>query len=541
MKEARQDRALGTLRVMVNGRGESKSAPVRAFLPALVFLLAAACGGTAVCAQDAGKIVEQYVKATGGPKVISRIQSLAIEGTFTAADGKAGTYALETKLPNRYYLELVTGDRSWIEAYNGSSAWRKNTAGEIATLVGEESAHLEAAGQYYNARLANLRKNKLAVSLVGRAQVRGKDAWQIEMTAANGTKWQVFFDATTHFILEERGAIGGVEETAFGDYREVDGVKLPYQIELRRGEETYRIAVTRAEVNGSIGNNVFDFPKTSQALFPDMNALFKKIGENQKVIHKIKENYAGTRTEEETEYDGRGQEKSVETSQYTFFYLDGEEVSTLVQKDGKDLSEEQQKKENEKTKKHIEELEKRRSKREAKEEKDKEEGKEEKSSDHPGIEIFLQACRFINPRRERFRGQEVLVFDFEPNPEFKPHGLEEQFVQKLAGVVWIDDKALTVARLQAYFTRDMKIGGGVLANVQKGTSLVLEQAFINNEVWLPTYEEAHVGVRVLMLKGFRIKEATRYSDYKKFNVDTLTTVVKPKDAAAKTGLVGPQP
>jgi hypothetical protein len=134
----------------------------------------------------------------------------------------------------------------------------------------------------------------------------------------------------------------------------------------------------------------------------------------------------------------------------------------------------------------------------------------------------------VNPRRERFRGQEVLVFDFEPNPEFKPEKLEEKVVQKLAGVMWIDEKALNVARLQAYFVGDMKIAGGLLANVQKGTNLVFEQTFINNEVWLPTYEEAHVGVRVLLLKGVRVDQMTRYSDYKKFNVQTLESIGKPK-------------
>jgi hypothetical protein len=53
---------------------------------------------------------------------------------------------------------------------------------------------------------------------------------------------------------------------------------------------------------------------------------------------------------------------------------------------------------------------------------------------------------------------------------------------------------------------------------------------VNNEVWLPTYEEAHVGVRVLLVKGFKVNEVTRYSDYKKFNVDTISTIGKPKEA-----------
>ena len=144
--------------------------------------------------------------------------------------------------------------------------------------------------------------------------------------------------------------------------------------------------------------------------------------------------------------------------------------------------------------------------------------------------MFLRASQFVNPRRERFRGQDVLVFDFEPNPEFKAHKLVEKVVQKLAGVVWIDEKAHDVARLEAYFTGDMKFAGGLLANLQKGTSFVFEQAYVNNEVWLPTYAEAHVGVRVLLVKGFKVNAVTRYSDYKKFNVETLSTIAKPKGA-----------
>ena len=153
----------------------------------------------------------------------------------------------------------------------------------------------------------------------------------------------------------------------------------------------------------------------------------------------------------------------------------------------------------------------------------------------------MRACQFVNPRRERFRGQDVLVFDFEPNPEFKPHKLEEKVVQKLAGVVWVDEKAHDVARLEAYFVGDVKIAGGLLANLQKGTSFVFEQAFINREVWLPTYMEAHVGARVLLVKGFKMSFVTRYSDYRKFNVETLSTIAKPRGTeAASDAPVKPQ-
>jgi hypothetical protein len=279
---------------------------------------------------------------------------------------------------------------------------------------------------------------------------------------------------------------------------------------------------------------MFDFPIKSQVKLPDLKALFKEIDDNQKAIDKIKENYAGSQSEEETEFEGSGKVKKHEINEYTFFYLNGEEVTTRVKKDGKPLSAEEQKKENEKTQKRIEELQKREAKKEAKQQKAKEEGKSDEKDD-PDIEVFLRACQFVNPRRERFRGQDVLVFDFEPNPEFKPHKLVEKLVQKLAGVVWIDEKAHDVVRLEGYFVGDMKFAGGLLVNLQKGTSFVFEQAFVNNEVWLPTYGEAHIGVRFLLVKGIKASVVTRYWDYKKFNVETLSTIAKPKGTTEMPG------
>src|SRR6266436_3848745 len=415
-----------------------------------------------VHAQEAGKIVDQYVKAAGGGKALARIQTLTLEGTFTTDDGKSGTYTLDTKLPNRYYSELLVGEKNLIEAYNGKSAWHQSAAGELGTLVGAEGMQLEAAAQYYNSRLLNLKKNKITLALVGHAQVCGEDALQLEVTTATGVKRQVFFDAQTHLIAKEAATVGGVgEEILYDDYRTVDGVKLPHKIELHRGSDKYNIEVSRAAINGTVGERVFDFPTKSQVKLPDLKALFKEIDDNQKALDKLKENYAGS---------------------------------------------------------------------ESKEEKAKEEGKD-KEGDEPGIEVFLRACQFVNPRRERFRGQDVLVFDFEPNPEFKPHKLVEKLAQKLAGVVWVDEKAHDVARLEAYFTGDMKIAGGLLASLQKGSSIVYEQAFVNNEVWLPTYVEAHFGARFLLVKGFKGSVVTRYSDYKRFNVETLSTIAKPKGAA----------
>jgi hypothetical protein len=487
-------------------------------------------------AQDAGKIVDQYVKAEGGSKALSKVRSMKVEGTFTSAtDGRAGTYTLDTKLPNCYYSELVVGNRSFIEAYNGRSAWRQDAAGHTGTLVGAEGLQLEAASQYYNMRLLDPKKNKIALTFVGHSQVQEKDALHVELSTATGVKRQVFFDPRTHLIVKESATMCGIDEDfLYDDYRVIEGIKVPYKIELRRGIDTYTISITRVSINETLDERIFDFPKESQSKLPDLKALFKEIDDNQKIIDKLKENYAGTRTEEKMEFDPNGQVKNHEVNEYTFFYLNGNEISTLVKKNGKPLSSDEQRKENEKTQKQIQATQERATKKETKERRAKEQGKEGQDEDDIGIEVFLRACRFVNPRRERFRGHDVLVFDFEPNPDFKPHKLQENFVQKLAGVVWIDEHAHDVARLQAYFVGDIKLGGGLLVNLQKGASFVFEQDFVNDEVWLPTYQEAHLGIRVFLVKGIKVNQVARYSDYKKFNVETLSTVSKPKNADAQT-------
>ena len=502
------------------------------YLVPLVLCMAISSGS--LQAQEPAKILSEYVRALGGSKALSKIQTETLEGAFSnPADGKPSTYTFSLKLPNRYYSEFVLGDKPLIEAYNGKSAWHETPSGELSTLLGQQGQQLEAASLYYNSRLLNLKKNKLAVAFIGHAQVRGKDSLQLELTTTTNVRRELFFDPQPHLLVKESAPVAGLDqEILYDDYRSVDSVKLPYKIELHRGLDTYSINITRASINETVGERTFDFPIKSQVKLPDLKALFKEIDENQKAADKIRENYAGTRVEEETEFEKDGKVKKTTVNEYTFFYLNGDEVSTLVKKDGKALSDEEQKKENEKTQKEIENIQKREAKKEAKDEKAKEEGKDKKDKDDDvGIETFLRACQFVNPRRERFRGQDVLVFDFEPNPEFHPHNMVERVVHELAGVIWIDEQAHEVARLEAYFVGDFRVAGGLLANLQKGTSFVFEQSYFNNEVWLPTYEEAHVGVRVLLMKGFNVNATTRYSDYKRFNVQTLSTINQPKPPA----------
>ncbi len=353
-------------------------------------------------AQEAAKIVNEYVKAAGGARALSRVQTLAIEGTVAGTgDGNSGTYTFDTKLPNRYYSELVVGGKSLIESYNGKSAWREDASGNPVTMFSQDSVEMQAEAQIANSRLLNLKTNKLAVVLVGHAQVSGQDALQVELTTATGVKREFFFNPQTHLLVKESGPLGGVnEEVFYSEYRPESGIQIAHKIELHRGSDTYAIEVTSAKVNGPIGERVFDLPLKSQVKLPDLKALFKELDDNQKAIDKIREDYAGTKTEEETDFDSDGKVKKHTVTESTFFYFDGEEISQVSKRDGKALSEAEQKKETDNAQKRVEEIQKQHAKKDAKDEKSKEEDKPDKDDDSVGIEVFLRTCEFVNPRRE---------------------------------------------------------------------------------------------------------------------------------------------
>jgi hypothetical protein len=151
----------------------------------------------------------------------------------------------------------------------------------------------------------------------------------------------------------------------------------------------------------------------------------------------------------------------------------------------------------------------------------------QESGENPGKDAitlakFLAADRFFNLRRDTYQGREVYAMDFAPRPEFEPHSLVDKLLKSLGGTLWIDEQAKQGVRLEARFLESVKVGGGLLASVQKGGNVVLEQRFVNDEIWMPSYGEIHLNARLLFLHK-SLNGTSRYSDYRKFRVDSKIT------------------
>ncbi len=489
-------------------------------------------------AQSPQKIVDEYVHAEGGAKALAKIQSATITGSLTdVATGQSGSYSLITKAPNKFYSEIIVEPNRVIESYNGKSAWGQDTNSDSQlespsnsnaaphTLTGGAAAAWDASGRYLNERLADAKKSKFGLQLIGSEDIGGRTAYHIEISLAPHVVREVFFDAQTHLIIRETIATAAQdgakspgpnsEEFDYADYRSVNGILLPYRITIHRGGHTYTVSIARIELNAPVNDSVFDFPRDASRPLPEIKSLLLEVAKNQKAIEELQKQYTCHLVAEEEKFDSKGQATSRVVKEYDVFNCGGDEIRHLVKNDSKPLTAEEQKKEDDRFNKEFSEMQK----KQAELANDPKKQEKENEDQQTQISDFLRAESFTNPRRERFRGQDVIVFDFGANPAYKPRKLAESIVQKLAGVVWIDEQARDVARLEARFNDTVKIGGGLLASLDKGASLVLEQTKINGEVWLPSYAEVHAAARIVFIK-VRQNEIDRYSDYKKFQVET---------------------
>ena len=163
--------------------------------------------------------------------------------------------------------------------------------------------------------------------------------------------------------------------------------------------------------------------------------------------------------------DGVLRETGSETYQLSFYQ--GTRMRRLIEKNGKPLSAKEQADEDKAAEKRAVDLEKKIAKQDP----------ENEDNRRISIAEMLRASKLTNPRRERFRGRDVIVFDFEPDPAFDLKNAKTmiKFFGKTAGVMWIDEKDKQAARIEAVLADNFNIGGGLLAKLKKGASFTLEK------------------------------------------------------------------
>jgi hypothetical protein len=179
---------------------------------------------------DATAVFENF-KAASGAMLWDDVHSLRERGTLSAAGMSGEFHALRDVRTGRYASRHRLGSIDGGAGYDGCAAWQRGPSGEIAVLDAPEAkrrarsqAWIDARAYWYPRRMAATYGKTSTCELDGRAYRI------IEVVPADGDPLTLWFETDTHFlarIVRRRGA--DTVTTLLDDYRDVDGLRLPFR------------------------------------------------------------------------------------------------------------------------------------------------------------------------------------------------------------------------------------------------------------------------------------------------------------------------
>jgi hypothetical protein len=196
----------------------------------------------------AEQVFDRYVQALGGKTPIDKIKSrwtkatllrpkLVNSGTPKAAMlNRAETWTIESfqKAPNKYLSIITTPDGAIYQGFNGTVGWTKSTNGQREMNAGELAGIKRRADLYNDLKLKE-RYSELRVN--GKALIGDNEVYVIEARSLDNQSERLFFDVKSGF-LRRRIVFTAIklgldpEQTDYEDYREVNGVWLPFIVRV---------------------------------------------------------------------------------------------------------------------------------------------------------------------------------------------------------------------------------------------------------------------------------------------------------------------
>lgn len=234
------------------------------------------------------------------------------------------------------------------------------------------------------------------------------------------------------------------------------------------------------------------------APLPDPHELLRRALANEKKLAAEQERYECRVTSEAIETDKNGKVKKDTVEVNDQFYVNGMEIEHTLSKNGKALSPDEMRKEDARVMK------------ETVKDSDKAYAAKQAAKQDRQVEDFLAAMQLENGRREMIGGRSVLFYNIVPNPHFDAKNLNQKFASVMQGEIEVDEQTGEMVDLNIKSVQDLKIGGGLLANLHKGFWVHVHQRPQADGVWLTDLAEGSGDARALLFVHpyFRFRQTT---------------------------------
>lgn len=183
----------------------------------------------------ADQILAKYTEALGGSAVIEKLKTRSMKGTFETSNGITLGYEIYQAAPDKLYMVLNTPKQGVIErGFDGKTAWEKSSRGG-RSIQGTELFYLKRYPDLF--KDIKLQGQFTRLSYRGKDKIDGKDVNLLVGIGVDGKGERLFFDAQTGLLVRRITStttmVGLIpEQVDYEDYRDVDGMKVPFTIRV---------------------------------------------------------------------------------------------------------------------------------------------------------------------------------------------------------------------------------------------------------------------------------------------------------------------
>jgi len=215
-------------------------------------------------AQTADEIIDKHIAALGGADKIAAVKTMNVEQSMSIMGNEMtskSTYVVGKSM--RSDISVMGSNITTV--FDDDKGWMINPmqGGTTATdMPAEAMKAAHSSTQPQMIPLAYVKEDHYPVTLVGKEQFNGKEAFNLKVDRPEGA-FNYFVDATTYQLVGMKGTTPQGEISAtYSDYQTINGLTIPYGSEINTPMAPAPITgkITKLTINGPVDDTIFDKP-----------------------------------------------------------------------------------------------------------------------------------------------------------------------------------------------------------------------------------------------------------------------------------------
>ena len=210
----------------------------------------------------ANELIEKYVQALGGAKAVDKVTSRVANGTidFGGTSYPVDVYSKEPDM-RASFVHMPDGDN--ITAFNGKEGWLGAPHRPTRDMHGPD---IDGASMDADLHLATHLKQMFSkVETRGNEKIGDRDAYLVVGQQESKPPLRLYFDAQSGLLLRlvryGETPLGRLPtQIDYADYREVNGVKVPFRWTLARPSGRFTIQAKEIKDNVAVDEAKFAKP-----------------------------------------------------------------------------------------------------------------------------------------------------------------------------------------------------------------------------------------------------------------------------------------